>query len=161
MKPKLSEIKKRLEDFVLEGILEEGLIVNSFGLSIPKEIEKFFNIVVDDISIFETFLEVWISDRRQAIFIISYKNYFSSEDRSSKLNKHEDGLRDYDPTKYPVIYTGFGIHFETYNLSIASLGAIEKHKHLFNDLNKNEIYFSLYYLIEDFDIDFDYYGEVL
>jgi hypothetical protein len=161
MKPKLSEIKKKFEDFAVEGIPEEGFIVNSFSFSIPEEIEKFFNIVVNDISIFEAFLEVWISDRRQAIFIISYRNYFSSEEKNSGLNKYEDYFGDYNLTKYPVIYTGFSIHFETYNVSPASLKAIEKHKHLFNDFNKNELYFSLYYLIEDFDIDFDYYGGVL
>jgi len=161
MKPKLSEIKRKLKDFALEGILEEGFIVNSFSFSIPEEIEKFFNIVVDDISIFETFLEVWISDKRQAIFVISYRNHFSSEKRRSELNKYENDFGDHDPPKYPVIYVGFNIHLESDNLSHTSLRMIEKYKHLFNDFFKDELYFSFYYLIEDFEIDFDYYGEVL
>jgi hypothetical protein len=161
MKPKLLELRKEFEELVGNGILNEGFIVNCFHFSVPEEIEKFFDTVVDEISIFETFLEVWISDRRQAIFTISYRNYFSSEKRSYGLNKYEDDFGDYDPTKYPVIYAGFGVHFETYNLSTTSLDMIEKHKNLFNDFNKNEVYFSLYFLIEDFDLDFDYYGEVL
>jgi hypothetical protein len=107
----------------------------------------------------ENFVNGGIADEGQAVFTISYRNYFSSEEGGSEPNKYEDDFGNYDPTKYPVIYTGFGIHFETHNLSPASLEAIEKHKHLFNEFNKNEIYFSLYCLIENFDIDFDYYGE--
>jgi hypothetical protein len=161
MKPKLSEIKKGFENFVIEGIPEEGFIVNSFSLSIPESIEKFFDTIVDEISIFEPFLEVWISEKKQAVFAISYRNYFSLERKRFELNKYEDDFGSDNYAKYPIIYTGFGIHFETYNLSSTSLDTIEKHKNLFNDLNKNEVYFSLYFLIEDFDLDFDYYGEVL
>ncbi len=161
MKPKLSEIKKKLEDLVVEGILKEGFIVNSFTFSVPEEIEKFFYTVIDDIDVFNTFLEVWISSRRQAIFTISYRDYFSSEKSRVEFHKYEDAFEDQDPTKFPVIYLGFGIHFETDNLSPTSLEMIEKHKHLFDEFDKNNLYVSLHFLVKDFDINFDYYGDIL
>ncbi len=161
MKPKLSEIKQKLEDFVREGIPEEGFIVNSFTFSIPEEVEKFFNDIVDEVSIFDAFLDIWLSRQEQAIFVLAYREYFSSEKRSYGLNKYKKGEFTNQHEKYPYIYLGFNIYFETPKLSTESLEKIEKHRHLFKDFGKNKEYVSLYWRSENFDIDFRYYGEVL
>jgi hypothetical protein len=154
MKPKLSEIKKNLEDFVAEGIPEEGFIVNSFRFFIPESIEKFFDTFVDKISIFDIFLDVWLSGRRQAIFVVAYRDYFSSEERNSGLNEYKEDFGNRDPKEFPVVYVGFNIYFERKDLSPAALRTIEEHKHFFKDFSIDESYVSLYWRAKDFDIDF-------
>ncbi len=147
MKPKILELRQKFENFVAKGMLEEGFIVNSFSFSIPKEIEKFFEIVIDDIYVFNNFLEVWISSRRQAIFTISYRNYFSSEKSRVEFHKYEDDFEDQDPTKFPVIYLVFGVHFENDNLSPNSLEAIEKYKHFLMSSIKTTYMFLCIFLL--------------
>jgi hypothetical protein len=161
MKPKLSEIKQRLENFVLEGVPEEGFIVNSFTFSIPEEIEKFFNDIVDEIYALDAFLDIWLSRQEQAIFVLAYRDYFSSEERNYGLNRYKKDEFTQDLERYPAIYLGFNVFFETKNLSPKSLEKIENHKHLFKDFSKDEEYVSLYWRSKNFDISFDYYWEVL
>jgi len=161
MKPNLSELKRKLEDFVAEGIPEEGFIVNSFTFSVPEEMEKFFNDIVDEIAILDIFLDIWFSKQKQAIFVLAYRDYFSSEERNYGLNRYRKDEFTQDFAKYPVVYLGFNIFLETKNLSPESLKKIERYKNLFKDFSKDEEYVSLYWRCENFDVNFDYYGEVL
>jgi hypothetical protein len=161
MKPKLSEIKKGLEDLVIEGIPEEGFIVNSFKFSIPSYMEEFFDSVADDISIFDIYLDAWLSRRIQAIFVIAYRDHFSVEKKKRSFNEHKDDFGDQGYTKYPIIHLSFNIYFERINLPISSLKKIEENKHLFKDFGINDSYVSLYYTIKDFDFDFMFIRDLI
>ena len=160
MTPKISELKKEFEELVMNGILNEGFIVNCFYFSIPKEIKKFFDVVVDDIYIIHTALNVYLSKKEKAEFFIEYiKN--KSIEKCLELVKYLEEIEEVKYKKFPRSFLYFNMHFLISQLSDTSKRIIIANRNLFTEYREDSLYISLYLEVKRFKFDFDYYGNIL
>ncbi len=165
MKPKLSGIKQELEDFVLEGIPEEGFIVNSFTFSIPKEIENFLDLFANDVHIMHIMLETYISKKEKVEFEIEYikgKPLGKYSEFIGYLEQIEEvRYRTFPSRTFPRSFLHLNAHFLISQLSESSKRTLRANRNLFTEYREDSLYISLYLEIKSFVFDFDYYGKVL
>jgi hypothetical protein len=160
LNPSLQEMKSEFEEFVRNGILDEGFIVNHFYFSIPKEVENFFDIVVDDIYIMHISLDTYISKKEKAEFFIEYVKNRPIE-KYSELVKYLEKIEEVKYRKFPRLFLRFNMHFLISKLSDVSKRIIRANRNLFTEYREDSLYISLYLEIRKFSFDFDYYGKVL
>ncbi len=157
---KVSELKKIFEDLALEKPLEIGLIINKFSFTISKELEQFLESLRKYAYRFFMSLNVPISEKEAAYFLIFYdftKENFEVESYTKLLTTIDF---DYEMklSLVPVVSISYFFHSEPPNL-----GDIEKYpeisKYDFDDygmVSKLDLVF-----LNNIELEFVYYGKVL
>ncbi len=154
----LERLKEATEEFVREGLIYDGLIIENFSFEVPKVIEEFFEKDIYAISFYVN-LPLGVEDKL-AFFLISY-----SKEPKSLIKKSEI----VDIKKLPC----YAINKKVLEI-IVSLRPTDNIPDLIKPLEKcnyQDFFKLVYYVnlnggtfsmyIEDFLIDFDYYGKVL
>jgi len=160
MKLKISELKKEFEELVMNGILNQGFIVNYFYFSIPKKVENFFHIVADEIYIIHMALNVYLSKKEKAEFFIEYIKNRPIE-KYLELVKYLEEIEEVKYKKFPRSFLYFNLHFLISQLSDTSKRIIRANRNLFTEYREDSLYISLYLETKRFKFDFDYYGNIL
>jgi hypothetical protein len=156
----LKELKEITENFVQSGIADEGLVVDYFSFEVPKILEKFFEIKKYPINLH---LNLPLNVRDKVAFFSVYYNeeekYLSKEsgviDETSALSY----IRD--PSKKVLEICIYFRRIDNFQNLLAPLekGTYRDLFDLFYYVPLKEGILSVY--VEDFIIDFDYYGRVL
>ncbi len=158
--PSLQEIKGEFEEFVKNGILNGGFIVNQFNFSIPEEIESFFGVVTDGVHIMHISLETYISKKEKVEFAIEYIKNKPLGKYSEFINFLEQ-IEEVRYRKFPKSFLYLNAHFLISQLPESSRRILRANRNLFTDYREDSLYISLYLEIKSFTLDFDYYGKIL
>ncbi len=156
----LHKIKKELEEFVSNGVLEEGFVVNQFKFSIPKEVENFLALFANDVHIMHILLETYISKEEKVEFEIEYIKGKTLGKYSEFINFLEQ-IEEVRYRKFPKSFLNLNAHFLISQLPESSRRILRANRNLFTDYREDSLYISLYLEIKSFTLDFDYYGKIL
>jgi len=156
----LKELKEITENFVQSGIVDEGLVIDYFSFEVPKILEKFFEIKKYPIN-FHLNLPLDVKDK-VAFFSVYYneeEKYLSK--KSGVIDKTSAISYVKDPSKKVLEIC---VYFEKIDNFQNLLAPLEKCTYqelfdLFYYVPLKEGTLSVY--VEDFIIDFVYYGKVL
>jgi hypothetical protein len=160
METKISTLKQEFEEFVRNGILDHGLVVDSFSLSIPKGIENFFEVVAHDVYIIHFTFDVYFSRKEKAEFLIEIiKN--RPIDKYSGIIDYLERVEKVRYKKFPKSVLHLALHFLVSQTSEPSKRIIRANRNLFTNYKEDSLYISLYLNMKHFLFDFAYYGKVL
>jgi len=150
----IEEVKKEFESYLLDGIIEDGLIIKFFSFDIPDGAKKFFDIVKENISYVTVFLDFNISDSESAVFLLNYAGGFTEfMQQIYEIDQDHYKVFPEDLTKCKF---GVNIFFDDSKLSSDILSVIKNYEHIFNKKFVGQGYFSLQICIKNFTIDFIY-----
>jgi hypothetical protein len=160
MKLNFSEIKKEFEEFVRDGIPNEGFIVDSFHFSIPEKVENFFDLIANDIYIMHISLDTYISRKEKAEFSIEYTRN-KPIGKYSELIDHLEILEKVKYKKFPRSFLYLIMNFLISGLSNTSKEIILTNRNIFDEYHENTLYITMFLKIKRFKFDFTYYGKIL
>jgi hypothetical protein len=161
----IEEVKKEFEKFVSDSpVFERGLIIRSFSLNIPEEIQNYLDKVYYYIYEFSLFLVLPFSNYEYARFSVSYnfkeplkEENLRKEVKIKNIEKQDSHFMFVDQNK-AFVEILFVAHPAPPNF-FKDLGKCKKYLVYSQILSTNFALVSL--LIREFSIDFDYYEKVL
>jgi hypothetical protein len=157
---KISELKKIFEDLALEKPLEIGLIVKNFSFTISKELEDFLESLRPYVYRFFMSLNVPISEKEAAYFVIFYDWTDENFEVASftKLLTASEFKYKMVFSLVPAVSISYLFHSEPQNLE-----EIEKYPEIakydfedYGEVSKLDLIF-----VHNVELDFEYYGKVL
>jgi len=156
----ISELKKIFEDLALERTLEIGLIIKKFSFNISKDLEDFLENLLKNSYKFFMSLNVPISKKEAAYFIVFYdleNENFEVESFARLLTTSEYEYKMVF-SLVPAVSISYFFHSEPPNLE-----EIEKYPEIakydfedYEEVSKLDLIF-----VRNVDLDFEYYGKVL
>jgi hypothetical protein len=154
---KVSELKEIFEKSALEKPLKIGLIINKFSFIISKQLEKFLDSITKHTYRFFISLNIPISEKEVAYFLIfyDYDNEFLEEVSYTKLLSNEEGKALYS---IPTVSISYLLHSVPPNLEEGeNYPEIAKYTiEDYGDVSKLNLLF-----LHNIELDFEYYGNLL